>query len=534
MKYAVESVLYAEATDSNLKSLRHESNGQYDFRYGTKPEFGEFFKGVAASTTTPLGGFDLSVPIASFDGENPVPAAAMVVRNMGPKAARGPDVYVRAVQPGSGYALWTAPRAFSTAVSRDDLLEDVALIIRDTSGQYHARWIRNKDRAALPPSLNSAIRSNKKGVWMPPQTSTQVSPLVRRVVTALREHTNVLLYGPPATGKTQLVSDVRAAFSSADVILDSAEERKPISAADGAHSAWVTFHQSYSYEDFIVGLRPEPSEAGQGFSLIAQPGVLLELSEWVRKDPSTNEALLVIDEINRGNVSRIFGEFITLMEANKRTDAAAAVTSSTVAVRLPHSTSSDPIVVTLPDGAEVAVPQPFTMPQQLYTLATMNSVDKSVAPLDAALRRRFHVIALRPQFDLLEPNGAPKALKIGIKAMKTLNRRIAGFLGPDFEFGHWFLASVAQAPSEPQGDQSLVALWRNQVFPQLEEHFIGRPEQLLAVLGPASATDPFEVVAPEPEAEAQGATAFVRDKIEANEEVVLDLWRRLAKVKTPA
>ena len=154
---------------------------------------------------------------------------------------------------------------------------------------------------------------------------------------------------------------------------------------------WVTFHQSYSYEEFIVGLRPDPASE-KLLSLEPSPGLLLELAEWARVPGQSS--LLVIDEINRGNVSRVFGEFITLIEPDKRLADDGHPTDRTVAINLPYIKPGIPVTVQV-DGADVNVENPFTMPLRLYTLASMNSVDKSIAPLDSALRRRFHVSSLR-------------------------------------------------------------------------------------------------------------------------------------------
>src|SRR5207247_9261393 len=121
------------------------------------------------------------------------------------------------------------------------------------------------------------------------------------------------------------------------------------------------------------------------------PGLLLQLAAFARQPGCA--ALLAIDEINRGNVSRIFGEFITLLEPDKRLLKDGNVGERTVQVTLPYLRPGQPVLLDL-GGKEVPIVREFTLPRSLYTLASMNSVDKSVAPLDTALRRRFHVIEL--------------------------------------------------------------------------------------------------------------------------------------------
>jgi 5-methylcytosine-specific restriction protein B len=433
------------------------------------------------------------------------------IRYMGAQSSRAD--YNLPAQQTNTYPLWSPSRSFSEPDGSGSI-GDVLALVKDSTGAFHARWIRKADFGFLPPALSVQLKSKKGGVWMAPEGTSDVSdPLVQEIIEALRKHTNVLLYGPPATGKTHLINEVRKQFSTENVIFDTEEERRPFQSEKKALlDGWITFHQSYSYEDFLVGLRPSPgvenSGAAAGFSLVAHPGILLELSEWARKPG--HESLLVIDEINRGNVSRIFGEFITLLEPDKRLAVDGTQTPSTIALRLPFADANDPILVQWSSGETAEVPNPFTMPAPLFTLATMNSVDKSVAPLDAALRRRFHVVALRPDFAKLKSPFAPATLTRGIALLKALNRRISGFLGTDFEFGHWFLADVANAQTESAAEAALVELWTNQIWPQLEEHFAGRIDQLLSVLATKSTAGPVGIVKPNREAELVGASAFVQ------------------------
>lgn len=534
MKRTVDSVWFRKITASNLGALRGLNPGEYDLRLTSDPSIEQLVSNFPPIDPTPTGGWTKVIPLAPFDGPGPVAPdrSSLLLRFMGPGAQRSNDHYFRAQQPGSGYPLWEMGRAFNATDADQDLVDDLVIIAKDATGEFHARWVPKSEIGSLPVGLQSQIATSKSGVWtVPENTTTTPSPLVIDIVVALRSHHNVLLYGPPATGKTFLINQVRSSFGGGNVEIDTASERGALTEGQ-VHSSWATFHQSYSYEDFLVGLRPETS--GQnGFSLRPTPGALLEVTEWARR--AGNESLLIIDEINRGNVSKIFGEFITLIEPDKRLGPDGSISASTVQIRLPFIGPTDVLKVTFGDGDDALVPNPFTMPYAVYTLATMNSVDKSVAPLDAALRRRFHVIALHPDFSEFEaamnaqPEGNLKdALELGIELLVALNQRVSLFMGSDYEFGQWYLGELL--PSSPPNApwETLVSIWTNTIFPQLQENFAGRVEQLLIVLGIDSSVGSIEVVKPSQAQEDAGAVPLVRTLTAATDQQIIELMRHIS------
>ena len=358
----------------------------------------------------------------------------------------------------------------------------------------------------------------------------KLSVTVAEIIDALRRHKNVLLYGPPGTGKSHLMNEVSRRFNvesngtavNHGILVATDAEQVPLVVATAARtpSRWVTFHQGYSYEDFILGLRPH-AEPGGGFSLLPRPGVLLELAAEAQK----GAGLLLIDEINRGNTSRIFGEFITLMEPSKRLDAAGLETTETITLTLPYLAPGETVKIQTTGGGEHEFHRNFAMPEGVYTLASMNSVDKSIAPIDTALRRRFHTINLFPSTDdlrsavglaaddnvPLDSIGSIKTnegvARLAVRIMEKLNRGIGLHLGQDFMLGHWYLQSV-QANLGSANPGALVETWRFRILPQLIELFHGRTEVLIALLGLDSSDTGSGVQVYEPDSDESEAGAI--------------------------
>lgn len=344
----------------------------------------------------------------------------------------------------------------------------------------------------------------------------------QEILTLLEKHVNVLLYGPPGTGKSHLMKEVENLFLSKygaenagmRFAVDTEAERNAISElpAATAQSRWVTFHQGYSYEDFVIGLRPTASTTGGGsvLSLEAKAGALVELAASCRN----GYGLMLIDEINRGNASRIFGEFITLLEPDKRLGADGLVTKSTVTVTLPYLDAKQKIEVE--HGGEVM--RDFQMPRNVFTLASMNSVDKSVAPLDAAIRRRFYVLQLRPtDRDVGDAAGTdtPTHLvgRLAANVLQKINRGIGLYLGPDYMLGQFYLPGNPRLGDmeESAAKKELVAIWRHKILPQLVEYFHARPAVCMKLLEFATlgGSSGLGVVSPTPEEADEGASDFI-------------------------
>lgn len=329
--------------------------------------------------------------------------------------------------------------------------------------------------------------------------------------------------GLRGTGKSHLMKEVDAllqgqatAAANPPVAIETDEERDPLSVTTHSRviTRWVTFHQGYSYEDFILGMRPIASASG--FSLAPKPGVLLELVAEARDGAL---GLLLIDEINRGNTSRIFGEFITLMEPDKRLDSNGAATPTTVTITLPYLSPDESVTVGISGGLTKDIRREFQMPSGVLTLASMNSVDKSISPMDTALRRRFHVINLAPsREDIRSAVGLGPAndvqnpiAEVAAAVVAKLNQSIGYYLGADFMLGQWYLPSLIG--DQAQAEQALSECWLYRISPQLLELFHGKEDQLISVLGGSSLlAQPgggIEVREPSESEREQGAMAYV-------------------------
>jgi 5-methylcytosine-specific restriction protein B len=211
----------------------------------------------------------------------------------------------------------------------------------------------------------------------------------------------------------------------------------------------VTFHPSYTYEDFVEGYKPQPTGAGS-LELRLEDGVFKRVCRAARLKPD-KPFLLLIDEINRGNIPKIFGELITLIERDKRG-----------------------MTVTLPQSREK-----FDVPKNVYILGTMNTADRSIRLLDAALRRRFAFIELMPDTSLLEGQvvgGLDLALFLGI-----LNDRIAKVEGREKQIGHSFLLDAEGRPISDA--EEFAAQFRHEIIPLLQEYAFEDYQELESYLG---------------------------------------------------
>jgi len=219
---------------------------------------------------------------------------------------------------------------------------------------------------------------------------------------------------------------------------------------------FITFHQSYSYEEFIEGIRPNlDGENELTYSL--EKGIFKRVSDRAKLDQDNNY-VIIIDEINRGNISKIFGELITLIEPSKR---------------LFTENDEHPKKVTLPYSKKR-----FGVPKNLYILGTMNTADKSIALLDSALRRRFSFTEMLPNSGVVKNNISIAGIEVE-KLFESINSRIEFLIDKDHTIGHSYFLKI----KDNQTVEGLASIFKNEIIPLLTEYFYGDFEKIQLVLG---------------------------------------------------
>ncbi len=228
----------------------------------------------------------------------------------------------------------------------------------------------------------------------------------------------------------------------------------------------VTFHPSYGYEDFIRGIRPAAVDDGGENQFQLVDGVFKRLCDEALKDPAHRYAIF-IDEINRANIAKVFGELITLIEPDKRLVVGAdGRWTSGMTVQLPGGQDSD------------VVEPPFGVPANLDIYGTMNTADRSIALLDIALRRRFVFQEMEPRYDVLDRRVGGIDLA---RLLRRINERLEYLLDRDHRVGHAYFM-----PANSFDD--LRAMFRNQVIPLLQEYFFDDLSRVAMVLATRAST----------------------------------------------
>lgn len=289
---------------------------------------------------------------------------------------------------------------------------------------------------------------------------------VAEAVSKLEENPNLLLIGPPGTGKSVLLDklvhhvtspDLHLTFDP-DFIYDAWSE--PEDEPGLGKATTVVLHPSYSYDNLVVGLLPKVK--GNSVEVGVTTGPLVNLAHYAG---SGSRALLVLDEFNRGNAAAVLGDTLALLDKDKRDVAHVDLPAYGLPIEVPDEFAID---------GNTAVGPRLSLPSSLWIVAAMNSSDRSVAPLDAALRRRFSIVEIGPDYELLARHlkadgGAeltapwdqwtPEAVaKLATALLEGVNARIDASLGRDFRLGHSNLWHVGGETAE-DALRSLASAW---------------------------------------------------------------------------
>lgn len=348
----------------------------------------------------------------------------------------------------------------------------VALALHDLGGRARVAQVKEHPLVQAKNSV-SPRRYLKNAMWATLQEHTvQESKTVH-----YSERTEPLVFDKESDGTWRLATDLPDDLRDLVPEIFGADAQQPLT----SRFTFVTFHQSFSYEDFVEGIRPNLDEDGKGgegkLAYKLAEGILLEaalnalalsgyrgslhdfcttLTKEQRKEQTTGKPqyALAIDEINRGNVSRIFGELISQIESSKRLG------------------ESEELIVTLPYSRNS-----FGVPANLCFIGTMNTADRSIESLDTALRRRFQFREMRPDYDQLA-GLTVQGIDVG-KLLARINARLAVLRDRDHQIGHAYFWPLKKTPTLPL----LHEIFQNEIIPLLQEYFYSDYSKLALVLG---------------------------------------------------
>lgn len=290
----------------------------------------------------------------------------------------------------------------------------------------------------LPSYEDEPVLTEEKGITL----SERIADLARSIsfsveetkdiVSSLTDSTpQIVLTGPPGTGKTFVAQKIAAyLLGQEDISIES------------PNITIVQFHPSYGYEEFVEGLRPTPAENG-GLEFQAVGGTLLRMVDEIDKDGQAR--VLILDEMNRANLARVFGELMFLLEYREQS------------INLLHRSS-------------------FSLPKNLYIIGTMNTADRSAKTIDIALRRRFDFFELKPNVQVLRdfyasPENTNELGEELFEGFEALNSQVESLMGDrHYQIGHSYLMKTRLDKHE------LRKIWKQQLQPLLEEYFFDRPE----------------------------------------------------------
>lgn len=280
----------------------------------------------------------------------------------------------------------------------------------------------------LHSTIKALLTSNEKGgeVVDIDVSIASSSPDSQRFLNALYEYKNIILYGPPGTGKTHMLTELMESFN-ANVLFDDLDTVAPfrVTGATGdSEVKWCTFHPNYSFESFVHGITPEVIDGKLGFKPHVGPFLKQSL---IANDGK--KALLVIDEINRAKADDVFGPAIAVLERN----------------------ADETITLTHPIEINDQKIEHINSSDNLFIVGTMNSLDKSTSPLSRELKRRFVIVEISPNVEVLRchlqrnKTIADDLVEFCCTLMQKLNEKIHLYCGKEFELGQGYFWGLVEA-----------------------------------------------------------------------------------------
>lgn len=358
----------------------------------------------------------------------------------------------------------------------------------------------------------------------------------QEVASQLIAHKNVLLMGPPASGKSTLMNKVAEYFTAkgepdyvpkhfpddpVPIRNGSAGNGNPFLKNKKCRVFRTTFHQNYKNRDFISGIIP----SFNGTNLYdVVPGILYEANEYAKQ--SNCIALLIIDEINRGPAVEIFGGSLVAIEPDKRLSENGEVLPTTQFFSI-----ISPVAETKGKMIE------YALSPNLYILAAMNQADTSIASLDVAFLRRWFSVRVEPDYDLLYrtfgidrdgnlpdvPQDPKDVYRAAFMALEKLNELVTAGIGAEYQIGHGVLYGMPRNPRDiAEASVAVFDVW-NTMFSQLEELFFKQTSDLAFVLNSSSDSSPFHLETKD----FNGRQVFVLESDQVSPENIYDVFRSI-------
>lgn len=331
------------------------------------------------------------------------------------------------------------------------LWEVIALALADLGGKAKVREIFDHQLLKTRSELQSNKSIRRTSIWGSLQNHTVLDS--ETVKTSIQYRHAPYIFDKDEESLWRLVDGWQDEAQNVEDALKQLKGEYEVAGKNLKRYEYVTFHQSYSYEDFVEGIRPVQDEDTQEMVYQIEPGVFKRICSRAKADPENRYAIF-IDEINRGNITKILGELITLIEPDKRAkyDADGNLLKG--------------MELTLPNSKDF-----FSVPENLDIYGTMNTADRSIALLDKALRRRFDFEELMPNPEVIkgfEDNGLINDGKGGFidlrKLLGAINKRMEFLLDRDQTIGHAYFINV-------QSFADLKKVMLHKILPLLQEYF---------------------------------------------------------------